>query len=143
LKYALRIFASLFLLASFSAYAATSESDAKAQKSAQAWLAMVDAGQYAESWSAASSLFKTSLPQPDWVKGAQSVRAPAGAVKSRTLKSITPAKEIKGAPPGKYITVQYTTVFEHMPNEQASATETVTMVQEKDGTFRAAGYSIQ
>ena len=142
MNYALRIFAALFLLASFSSYAATSDTDAKAQKDAEAWLALVDAGQYAESWSAASSLFQNALPKAEWVKGAQSVRAPAGAVKSRMLKSVTPTKEIKGAPAGTYLTVQFTTVFEHMPNEP-SATETVTLAQDSDGVFRAAGYAIQ
>ena len=142
MNYALRIFATLFLLASFSCYAASSETEGKAEKDAQAWLALVDAGKYAESWSAASSLFQNSLPQAEWIKGAQSVRAPAGAVKSRVLKSITPASEIKGAPSGKYLTVQFTTVFEHMRKEP-SAVETVTLQQGSDGNFRVAGYAIE
>jgi len=60
-----------------------------AQKTATAWLALTDSGQYSQSWTEASSVFKAAIPQPSWEQMVRMVRAPLGALKSRTLKSAT------------------------------------------------------
>jgi hypothetical protein len=46
---------------------------------------------------------------------------------------------VPGAPDGNYVVMQFATRFE---NKQA-ATETVTVLQEQDGTWEAAGYYIK
>jgi len=44
-----------------------------------------------------------------------------------------------GAPDGKYVIIQYDTVFEN----KASAVETVTPMVDPDGSWRVSGYFIR
>jgi hypothetical protein len=127
------------LLVGLPAYAAESDAVPKAQASAKAWLAMTDSGKYAESWNGASTLFKTAITKADWEKAAGKARSPLGALKSRTLKSATFARTLPGAPDGEYVVIQYATAFEN----KASATETITPMLDKDGSWRVSGYYIK
>jgi Protein of unknown function (DUF4019) len=73
--------------------AATPTSEvASAESAARAWLGLVDAGNYAKSWSSASSLFRRKVSASQWESAAASARAPFGAFKSRTLQSATPSR---------------------------------------------------
>ncbi|MFI5307443.1 MAG: DUF4019 domain-containing protein [Polyangiales bacterium] len=106
---------------------------------ASAWLALTDSSKFAESWDAASSLFRAAVTRADWVKAVTATRTPLGALRARKLKSATVAHQLPGAPDGDYVIIQYQTVFEH----KASAIETVTPMKEKDGTWRVSGYFIK
>ena len=67
------------------------------------------------------------------------MRAPLGKLVSRKLKSREYAEKMPGAPDGRYVVVQYDTVFEN----KASAVETVTPMADPDGVWRVAGYFIR
>ena len=116
---------------------------AKAKQEAQeqmvAWLALIDAGDYAGSWDKAADYFQRALTQKAWVQACNAVRKPLGATKSRVFKSATFRDSFPGAPAGKYIILQFTTSFENLDN----AVETVTPMQEKDGKWRSTGYLIR
>jgi CHASE3 domain sensor protein len=58
-----------------------------AQKAAESWLALVDAGKYSESWEEAAQLFKERVTKQHWEAALKSVRSPLGKLKSRRLKS--------------------------------------------------------
>jgi hypothetical protein len=81
--------------------------------SAESWLKLVDAGNYPRSGDQAAKVFKGAVKQADWVQMAGSVRAPLGKVVSRKLKSREYTDKLSGAPDGKYVVVQYDTVFEN------------------------------
>jgi hypothetical protein len=136
-----RVVASLvFALATlFSVSACKSKNVADAQPAAEAWLALVDAGDYGQSWSEAASFFKGSVDSAGWGKKLGAVRAPLGQVKSRTLKSSTPVTSAPGVPDGEYVVFQFATAFEN----KASATEVVTPMKDSDGQWRVSGYYIQ
>jgi hypothetical protein len=106
---------------------------------ASAWLGVVDAARYAESWDQAASVFKAAVTKDRWKEQLQGVRSPLGAVSSRKPKSKQLAKTLPGAPDGEYVIVQYETSFAN----KKDATETVTAMREKDGAFRVAGYFIK
>ena len=127
----------LFLLGS-TAHAADNATG-KAQTAALAWLALVDAEKYGQSWSEAALLFRSAVMQVDWVNAVTAVRAPLGALKSRTLKSANFTRSLPGAPDGEYVVIQFDSQFEH----KASAAETVTPMRDKDGIWRVAGYYIK
>ncbi|MDS4042795.1 MAG: DUF4019 domain-containing protein [Candidatus Competibacter sp.] len=127
----------LFLLGS-TAHAADNATG-KAQTAALAWLALVDAEKYGQSWSEAALLFRSAVMQVDWVNAVTAVRAPLGALKSRTLKSANFTRSLPGAPDGEYVVIQFDSQFEH----KASAVETVTPMRDKDGIWRVAGYYIK
>ena len=63
------------------------QAKAAAQKSAEQWLALVDAGNYAESWKTAAGYFQTAVPQDQWDHTISTIRGPLGDLVSRQLKS--------------------------------------------------------
>lgn len=110
-----------------------------AQEAATTWLALVDAGKYAESWQGAAEAFKQAVSQAQWQGALEKVRAPLGKVASRKLKSAKFTRELPGAPAGEYVVIQYDTDFE----KKSGATETVTPMKDKDGVWRVSGYYIK
>jgi hypothetical protein len=118
--------------------AAQAQPEELAQKSAEMWLAKVDAGKYAESWQDAAQLFKDRISKGQWQTTAHAVRAPLGKLQSRKLKSITSKTSLPGAPDAQYVILQYDSSFEH----KKSAVETVTVMLDKDGAWRISGYFI-
>src|SRR5271167_1631848 len=60
-----------------------------AQQSADAWLALIDSGKYADSWQEASQLFKAHVTKEQWQSALVATRDPLGKMVSRKLKSAT------------------------------------------------------
>jgi hypothetical protein len=110
-----------------------------AVESARTWLALVDGGNYAQSWEDAAAVAKAAVNKTAWETGIRAARTPLGKVVSRTLKSAQPTNSLPGAPDGSYVVIQFNTAFEH----KASAVETVTPMLEKNGTWRVSGYYIR
>jgi len=86
-------------------------SEAEAQKAAQAWLARVDAGKYAQSWEEAAAIFRGAVTKDRWVSAVQSARGPLGMLQSRKPKSAEHKTSLPGAPDGQYVVIQYDAVF--------------------------------
>lgn len=110
-----------------------------AEESARAWLALTDAGKNAESWDQAATAFKGAVTREKWAEAINGVRPPLGKVKSRTLMAAQYTKELPGAPAGEYVVIRFQTDFEN----KAGATELVTPMKEKDGSWKVSGYFIQ
>jgi Protein of unknown function (DUF4019) len=110
-----------------------------AQRSTESWLALVDAGKYAESWDESSELVKNAVIKEQWQKTLNATLAPMGKLQSRKLKSATYTKTLPGAPDGEYVVIQYNSSFEN----KKSAVETVTPMLDKDGKWRVSGYFIR
>ncbi|MCJ7673809.1 MAG: DUF4019 domain-containing protein [Sedimentisphaerales bacterium] len=121
----------------------SAESNPEAEKAAvaaaDAWLKLVDVGQYAESWAEAAEYFKNAVSKEDWQKSMEPFRKPLGALVSRTLKSTDYTTTAPGAPDGQYVIIQYDSSFEN----KKSAVETVTPMLDKDGKWRVSGYFIK
>jgi Protein of unknown function (DUF4019) len=113
--------------------------EAAAQAAAESWLTLVDAGQYAESWDHAATLFRGAVTRNQWEQAVEGVRGPLGKVVSRKIKARQYTEHLPGAPDGEYVVLQYDTVFAN----KASAVETVTPMLDKDGTWRVSGYLIK
>ena len=117
--------------------------DEAAEKAAQAaseqWLALVDQGQYAESWGTAASYFKNAVSEKQWMQSMKGARQPLGKMISRRLKSAIFTTSLPGAPDGQYVVIQYATSFEN----KASAVETVTPMRGPDKQWRVSGYFIK
>lgn len=103
---------------------------------AQQWLAFVDQGQYAESWSATGSLFQANMPQDRWVQTLTGARTPLGTVVSREVAGSELRASLPGAPAGQYSVVSFATDFQNKPD----IIETLTMVDE-GGQWKVVGYS--
>jgi hypothetical protein len=111
----------------------------RARMAAEAWLGRVDVDDYAASWQEASTYFQGVVTENGWTASLNGVRKPLGHVVSRQLQSVQHTKSVPGTPEGNYVVMQFDTRFE---NKQA-ATETVTVLQEKNGTWKVAGYYIK
>ena len=126
------------LASSASAGTADAEAETAALTAAQAWLAKVDAGQYAESWDEAAQAFRSAVTKERWPEMLNAVRKPLGKVSERKLLSKKYTESLPNAPPGKYVVIQFETKFDNK-----KATETIVPTLEKDGKWRVSGYFIK
>lgn len=115
------------------------EAETAAIESSQAWLALLDAGKYAESWDEAAEFLRSAIGKEDLQKAFMAARKPYGKMVSRELKSRQYTTSVPGAPSGQYVIIQYNTSFEN----RKSAIETVTPMLDKDGKWRVSGYYIK
>ena len=129
----------LFNFVTTTARAADQAAVDEATAAADRWLKLVDAGDYKQSWDTASSLFKNAVTADQWAQQVGSARKPLGALVSRKLKSAQYATSLPGAPDGKYVVIQYDSVFQN----KSDAVETVTPMLDKDGQWRVSGYFIR
>ena len=118
---------------------AKTDNTADGVAAAEAWLGIVDAGQYATSWDESASLFQRAISREDWEKALNATRSPLGALGSRSVSKADYATSLPGAPDGEYVVIQFTTSFAN----KASAVETVTPMKDTDGTWRVSGYFIK
>jgi hypothetical protein len=128
-----------FILAGSIALAFADERTDQAVTAANAWLGLVDAKQYKESWIEAAPFFKDRISENDWVKMISLARGPFGDVKSRELKDAKYATSLPGAPDGAYVVIQFKTSFAN----KADAIETITPMKDEKGAWRVSGYFIK
>jgi len=115
------------------------EAEKAATTAAQAWLALVDAGNYSESWNEAEPYFQKVVTEKSWEISMESFRKPLGNLLSRTVTSAQFITEMPGAPDGKYVVMQFDSSF----TDKKSTVETVTFKLDDDGKWKASGYFIK
>jgi len=129
-----------FVVAGFAAsVGAADKPEDLAQAAAESWLKLSDAGDGAATWEQAAKLFKGVVTKEQWTQALAGVRPPLGKVVSRKLTSRQYSEKLPGAPDGKYVVIQYETVFE----KKSSAVETITPMLDPDGVWRVSGYLIR
>lgn len=129
------LFAIVFL--PLAAVAETPEKEAV--EAAEAWLALVDSGDFAKSWDTAAAYFRGALTKEKWEQTLEGVRPPFGKVLSRKVKHTQYATSLPGAPDGEYVVIQFETSFAN----KSDAVETVTPMKDEDGKWRVSGYFIR
>jgi hypothetical protein len=110
-----------------------------AGEAAKSWLALVDAGEYARSWSAASALFQKQVTADRWEQTVRGARGELGKLVSRKATKADYSRTLPGAPDGEYVVQQYASAFEN----KKEAMETVVTLREKDGSWKVVGYFIK
>ena len=112
----------------------------KAAEGATTWLALIDEGNYRESWETAAGYFKNAVAKQQWELMLKAARQPLGKLISRVIKSTVYRKSLPGAPDGEYVIIQFESSFEN----KKSGIETVTpMLDKVDGEWKVSGYYIQ
>jgi len=127
------------MLAFSQAVQADRSAEEAAVAASQAWLALVDEGNYSGSWEEAAEYFRAAVTVEQWQRSMGAFRRPLGRVVSRKLKSKHYTNTLPGAPDGEYVVIQYETSFEN----KESAIETITPMLDKDGKWRVSGYYIK
>ncbi len=107
--------------------------DARVLLAAEAWLAGVDGGNYAQSWETAAAYFQRAIAKEEWVGRLAKVRHPLGPVLARRLS----ATRFSAA--GTRCEIRYASSFDGL----LAATETVTFALQADGSWKAIGYLIR
>jgi hypothetical protein len=130
----------LLVLTIFAGHTLSAQDKEKAATaSASAWLALIDSHQYGESWFQASSDFRGAASKEQWIHALDTVRTPLGKLISRQLKSATYTTKLPNVRPGEYVVLQYETSYEKAPGMN----ETLVMMREKNGSWKADGYFIK
>ena len=115
------------------------EAENAAVKSAKAWLALIDAGEYDQSWQESAAFFRNAVPQEKWQESMKSFRGPLGKNLTREVKSSKYRTTMPGAPDGQYVIIQFKSSFE----KKNAAVETITPMLDSDGKWRVSGYYIK
>ncbi len=112
------------------------ESDtAAARLAVDAWLALIDAGDYEAAYDAAAAFLRESVTAEEFRRELETQRPLLGALRSRTVATTSRTTTLPDAPPGDYIVFEFDAVFERRPD----AGERVTAVLEA-GEWRVVGY---
>ena len=118
---------------------ASEEKEMAALSAAQAWLVLVDEGNYGESWETAALYFQNAIPKEQWEQMLIAVREPLGGLVSREAINRAYTQSLPGAPDGEYVVIQFNASFKN----KKSAVETVTPMLGSDGNWRVSGYYIK
>jgi hypothetical protein len=110
-----------------------------AKSATEPWLELVDQEKYPESWDLAAKAFQKAVSRENWASSVAAARSPFGKFVSRQLRSAKYATSLPGAPDGQYVVMQFDAAFE----KKAQAIETVTPMQEDDGSWKVSGYFIK
>ena len=110
-----------------------------ALEAAEAWLELVDQGDYEKSWEEAAAYFRQAVEPEQWKKTMSAVRGPLGEVTTRELMEAKYRSSLAGAPDGDYVVIRYDTSF----SNKAESLETITPMLDPDGRWRVSGYYIK
>jgi hypothetical protein len=131
----------LLLAAMWAAPAAAQNDDRieAALKASEAWLDLIDAGQYDQSWRTAADYFQNVVNRQQWDDALNKVRKPLGALDRREVVSTEYKESLPGVPDGQYVVIQYSSSFEN----KEDAVETVVPMKQEDGSWKVAGYYVK
>lgn len=116
----------------------TTNSSPDALAAARAWVSLLDAKKYDESWSEAGTILKAQMPKARWALTVQPARQPLGAVLSRSVSMVTRRNTLPGAPDGDFQIFEFATKFA----AKANAIETVVLARE-GSNWKVDGYFVR
>lgn len=109
------------------------------QAAGEAWLKLVDQGNYGQSWDAGALTFELTITKQEWEKALTAMRQPLGSVMSRELLEQRIAENPKGLPKGSYMVLFYKTSFSNRPE----ANELLTLQQQNNGQWKVLTYHVR
>jgi len=98
----------------------------EARAAALEWLALVDAGDYAQAYAQEPARLRAATTEEQFVRSMEGRRAPFGRVRSRSFIGAAFTRKMTGSPDGRYESILFRTVFEH----KALAAERVILAHE-------------
>jgi len=104
---------------------------------AKAWLALVDAGEYQQSWLTANKTLKEQSEKEEWANYLKAIRKPFGKVISRSVTRSRTVSQIQGMPDGEYFQVQF-----EVKSLNRTGMERMTVAKES-GSWKVAGYMVR
>ena len=108
----------------------------QAKQASDAWLKLVDEGNYKESWNQLASVVKPLVTEEKWAQEAGAARQTVGPLIARKFESAKYSTSLPGAPDGQYVVILYDSSFA----KKKSTVEQVVPMLDKDGQWRVSGY---
>jgi hypothetical protein len=109
-----------------------------ARKAAEAWLTLVDAEKYEESWKQTAPFLQAHVPEKDWDKHMQSMRSSIDPMIDRSLHTTQYREQFPGLPAGEYVAFVWETYF------GAKRTMLESLIMSFDGVqWKPVGYAVQ
>jgi hypothetical protein len=105
---------------------------------ARQWLTLLDDRNYADAYKQMAAAAREKISADAWSKKMSALRAPLGAMSSRTLKDVKLAKVSPGMGDGQTASVRYDASFAR----NAAAIESVDLVSE-NGSWVVADYALK
>jgi hypothetical protein len=135
------LFGALALALTLAGQASAQGREEIAVTGAREWLALVDAGQFPQSWEQAGEIIRNSVTSERWAASLTGLRQPLGTLTTRNLKTVVVAENLPNAPQGKYVVTTFSTSF---ANGQTPFVEVVTSYLESaSNQWKVVGYSLK
>ena len=128
------LFAVVLVFWQASVWAQIDQFPPEAGQTADKLLELLDAGQYQETYTMASSV--VTITPALWNSHMKSRRASLGEVESRALNKVESVRRFADLPEGNYTKITYLTDFEN----QTEVSEIVCLNRSKDNLWHIAGY---
>ena len=106
-----------------------------ARQAVDDWLSLIDAGSYAAAYDTAAGVLRENVTRDAFVSTYEGARPLLGTLRSRVLRSATPATTLPGVPDGEYVVFEFDADYERKEH----AVERVVTALEA-GTWRVAGH---
>ncbi len=112
------------------------DTDNSPLSAAEAFLSLIDKGNYAESWAEASPWLRANVDANEWAEHAGAYRQPLGNISDRELNSIEFQDSLEDMPAGEYAFV----VFDTSLADDGSTIEMVGLKRDEESVWRVIGY---
>jgi hypothetical protein len=102
---------------------------------AEAWLALVDSGDYGRTWDLASDHFQTAVRRDQWVRLLEGHAGQYSGPPERTVRRSSYRTVMDGSPVGHYVLIEFDTLAGGKPGG-----ELVTLTGDGQGTWKVFAY---
>ena len=111
---------------------------AAALQATTAWLEILDAGEYEETWNEAAAAFQEAVAVGTWIEAVVQARSDFEPFGERTEVGSRYMTDLPNAPPGEYVVFQFRTAVDG----DRTVIETVTPMKE-EGAWKVSGYFVR
>lgn len=125
----------LVVLLAVAAAAAEHDKEKASVAAAEKWIALIDAGKFADSWEETAASFKAKVKKEEWSTALEESRRSLGPVVSRKLQARYHSR-VPGSPDAELASV----LFEANRTNTKMLIETVILVNDRDGQWRVTDY---
>lgn len=108
----------------------------KAQAAATEWLALVDDGDFGDSWESAAAPFRERIEEDEWEARGERLRDSLQARSRRTRTMVQYRDSLRSVPGGPFVILAYRSSFEGGRVEERLLTVW------EDGTWKVVGYQV-
>ena len=113
-------------------------SEGPLERTAGAWLELLDTGRFDDAWRGGAALLRRE-GEAQWTEETRRLREEYGPVESRTAVVKDYHQQLEGAPDGVYFTLRFRTLLA----SGGEIVEVVTLTPEADQQYRVAVYGIK